>query len=505
MTYAGIGRAPWWIAAFIVLIAHGLPTSAVADPTVSTDPDFDIDAAVSAAGFRADQVGFLVLDAATGAVLASRNPDRPFIPASVAKVPTAVTVLDLLGSDFRFRTEVVVTGPVIGGIVNGDLYLRGGGDPFLTADHLADLVNQLAALGIRGVAGAYRFDDTFLPSATEIDPGQPDTAAYNPGLAALNINFNIINVAWGREGGELVASATTNTDLREVPASTVVFEPVPEGQRWQHFFTAADDGDQERWWLAPALPAEGEDWLPVRYPAVLAATAFRTLSADAGIILPEPSAGAVPQGAQTIATHRSRPLFEIVRAVLRYSNNLSAEVIGMAASRHLAGMPLPLPQSAANQIAWLADRYPHISWSGAALSNHSGLSTTSRMTPRQIVSLIDAVHDRVHGDGDFAGLLRTVRWEAELNQARDEEGLDPVFIRAKSGTMNYARGLAGVIDHENGRRLIFAVFVNDVERRQQLDAASDDSAREVTGSTRQWLAQARDLERALVEHFASVL
>mgnify|MGYP000063578564 CR=1 FL=1 len=91
------------------------------------------------------EVAFVLVDGKSGDVLDSRNPDLPLPPASVAKTVTSLFALEKLGAGFRFKTRVLATGPVSGGIVQGDLVLVGGGDPTLQTDQLGDLVARLAA------------------------------------------------------------------------------------------------------------------------------------------------------------------------------------------------------------------------------------------------------------------------------------------------------------------------------------------------------------------------
>ena len=483
---------------FLFITATQAGAQATADA-----PAFDVDRAIAEAGFASDQVGYIVVDASTGAVLAERLADALFIPASVAKIPVTVAALHLLGADYRFRTEVLAVGPIRDGVLHGDLYLRGGGDPFLTADHLAAMVDDLRSAGVSRVDGRFFFDETLQNAVAEIEPAQPDTAAYNTGISALSLNFNIIQVRWGQDpadAGRLV-EVTTNTDTLRIPVATVDFSPLPPDRPAAGFFTLDQEADGERWWLAPQLPSQGEDWLPVRRPAQLAASAFRHLCEEADIVLSAPEPGRVPEGAWLLTDHRSRPMVDIVRGVLRYSNNLTAELIGLAASRQLAGQPLGLASSGAMLADWLSTRLPGMAWDGFRLANHSGLTSQSRTSPRQMAEILGFVHDRPFGTSDYAGLLRTLPWQGELNADRAEADAPPVSIRAKSGTMNYARGLAGVIEQEDGRRLVFAVFVNDVAQRAALDGAAGDQAREITGSTRAWLARARALERDLVTHW----
>jgi D-alanyl-D-alanine carboxypeptidase/D-alanyl-D-alanine-endopeptidase (penicillin-binding protein 4) len=75
------------------------------------------------------EVSFLLADLTSGEVIAARQPDRQMPPASTAKSITSLYALEALGSDYRFATRLLATGPIEGGILKGDLILAGGGDP----------------------------------------------------------------------------------------------------------------------------------------------------------------------------------------------------------------------------------------------------------------------------------------------------------------------------------------------------------------------------------------
>ena len=114
--------------------------------------------------------GWMLVDLDTGEVLDQSNADRGFAPASVAKLPTAAFALDALGPDHRFTTEIVGTGPVVNGRLQGDLILKGGGDPELDTDALMPMVTRLREQGITGIDGRFGVDATALPQIAEIEP-----------------------------------------------------------------------------------------------------------------------------------------------------------------------------------------------------------------------------------------------------------------------------------------------------------------------------------------------
>jgi len=99
-------------------------------------------------------------------------------------------------------------------------------------------------------------------------------------------------------------------------------------------------------------------WLPVKRPEPYAGEVFRTLAGERGIALPAARIGRAPADARILATHRSRPLGEIVRYMLRFSTNITAEAIGTGATRHVGIAAGDLAESAGVMDAWAASVGP---------------------------------------------------------------------------------------------------------------------------------------------------
>ncbi|HYG85989.1 MAG TPA: D-alanyl-D-alanine carboxypeptidase/D-alanyl-D-alanine-endopeptidase [Azospirillum sp.] len=435
-------------------------------------------------GFGSGQVGYLLYDPADGRVLAERNADWPFVPASVAKLPTMVAALALLGPEHRFVTVLYAAGAVEDGTLHGDLILRGGGDPSLTSEDAVALLDVLAGQGVQRVAGRFLFDASALPELPEIDSGQPWTAGYNAGVGALSMNFNRVQLAWRRRsGGRVEANVWSVSDLGRHPVDSIEVEVVPNAARAGADVVVAPlpSTDRERWRFAPRRDAPARIWLPVGRPAEAAAWVFRALAAERGIELPRPLPGPVPDGARPLALHESPPLAELAARVLKHSNNLSAELVGLTAARRLAPRTATLEGSAEVLAGWIRAQRPDVDWTGFRQRNHSGLTTASRLTPRQTAAILE--------------LGNTGLWE--LLPGGDEG--DPLpGVRAKSGTMAYAMGLAGLLRTASGRRLGFVFFVGDPARREALDATLDRRVAELPAEARAWLVRARALQSDLL-------
>ena len=387
--------------------------------------------------------GFALAEAGTGAVIEAHQGGLALPPASVGKILTALYALDRLGPGRRFETRLEAGG--------GALALVGGGDPLLDTDGLADL---LAAAGPIEAPGRLVVDASALPALAEIDPDQPPEAGYNPGIAGLNLNFNRVFLAWGpgAEGPDLRLSAPGTRF--EAAAPGIAAEITGHG-RPRH----RQEGAREIWALPPAsLKGRGSLWLPVRAPAPYAGEAFRALAAQRGLALPAPAFGAAPGGA-TLARRESGPLEPLLRDMLKYSTNLTAEAVGLTAS----GAP-DLAASGAAMTDWARGRYGL--GSGTRFVNHSGLTGASRATAAELVRLLVAAQGR-----GLPGLLRERPLKGPDGRAAPVEG---VRIVAKTGTLNFVSALAGYVEGPGDRRRAFAILAADAAARARMTPGVED-------------------------------
>lgn len=425
-------------------------------------------------------VGILVVESATGRVLEGLDADAGLPPASCAKAPTAMFALSRLGSGFRWPTRVLATGPVSGGMVQGDLILQGTGDPSLSTDMLGDLVAQLASRGVKGATGRFLIHAAMIPRIPRIDAAQPDYVGYNPAISGLNLNFNRVHFEWRRAGGQwsLTMDARGERFVPQVDMATMKI-----ANRESPLFTYREGRGVDEWTVASAaLGKGGARWMPVRQPDVYAGDVFRTLARaqgirlDTGVVVDR-----VPGNAAELARLQSEPLPVILRDMLKFSTNLTAEVAGLTASGAQG-----LPASGREMADWLRGT------TGAAgkFVDHSGLGGDSRVTPAQMVTALNA--------GRAMGLPTLLKdWGV---RGEDSEGLKAAGVRvpAKTGTLNFASGLVGYIEPPSGRALTFAIFCADTKRRDALSKAE----REDPPGGKSWTRRARGLQAQLVTRWA---
>jgi D-alanyl-D-alanine carboxypeptidase/D-alanyl-D-alanine-endopeptidase (penicillin-binding protein 4) len=478
----GAGSARRFLA-MVLLVTAGL-----AGPAAAQDGGAALAAQAQRNGLTGS-VGFVVMDAATGETLEALEPDTPLAPASVAKAPTALFALHVLGAHARFATEIVAAGALRDGRLAGDLALRGGGDPTLDSDGLAALAAQARAR-VGAVEGGFVVDPGPGPTAAAIDPQMREEAAYNPSVSTLNLNFNRVLLEWTRPQGELRTRLAAHAERWSPDAATVALALAPPDCACPNF-DHLSDGAGETWRVrGAALSGEGSVWLPVRDPAPYAAAVFRAAAADRGLALPAPRFGPAPDGA-VVARRESAPVADLVEDMLRYSTNLTAEALGLAAARAIGAEPADLAASGAAMAAWFAG-YAGIPRDdpGFRFANHSGLSADSRVSPRRMAQVFAAALKSPPPGPGLPDLLRP--HPIDEDRASAPKG---TAVHAKTGTLDFARGLGGYLTTASGRRLVFAYFANDLSRRRPGEDRPDGAI--------PWRNRAVTLERALLRSWAA--
>ncbi len=258
--------------------------------------------------------GSVVVIDAEGNELAAQNADEPFIPASVAKIVTAWLAIEVLGWDYRFETRFYLDHKRV-------LYVRGGGDPFLTSEELAPLATDLIAkVGKAPITGIV-VDASYYPSNLRIPGIEDDDEAYDALNSALAVNFNTV---YAERSGNLVRSAEEQTPITPLAIA--------------RFRAKGPDGEGR-------ISLGQDPVVGLQYAGELIA-AF--IGRAGGRVKGKISIGTVPEGLEPIYVHRqSRTLSEILAEMLRESNNFVANQVFLEIGARRLGGPVSLEKSPA--------------------------------------------------------------------------------------------------------------------------------------------------------------
>lgn len=431
------------------------------------------------------KVSFAVADAKTGLMLEGHQADQGLPPASVTKAITAMYALDMLGADHRFATRLLATGSVSNGVLKGDLVLAGGGDPTLDTGAMARLAAKLKQAGVREVTGRFLVWGGALPQVRAIDPAQPEHVGYSPAVSGLSLNYNRVHFEWkrGAQGWVVTMDARSSKYRPEVTMAKmrVIKRDMP-------VYTYEDRGGVDHWTVASgALGKGGARWLPVRQPEIYAGQVFRTMARAHGIALKQPKVTrATPKG-QTLVDIQSAALKDILRGMLKYSTNITAEMVGLAATQARGVSAGTLKASAREMNRWAAGA---LGMANAALVDHSGLGDKSRLRSGEMVTGLVQSARRV----ELQPILKEIKLRDKNGNVKKNA---PMRVVAKTGTLNFVSGLAGYLRAHDGTELAFAIFVADTGARDAIPAKDKERPK----GARSWNRKAKGLQQRLIERW----
>jgi D-alanyl-D-alanine carboxypeptidase/D-alanyl-D-alanine-endopeptidase (penicillin-binding protein 4) len=450
-----------------------------------------IDAILARPALRRADWGIEVRDAATSRVLYSRNADRLFVPASNLKLLVTTTAVHHLRAGYRYRTTLYGTGPVRGGVLEGDLVLYGRGDPLISdrGGHRAtevweELADSLLARGIHRVSGGVVADDSYF----EADHLRPDWEAYDlrwwyaAPVGALGFDDNSVQVriAPGGVGERARVSWSPASEYVDVENRTVT---VGSG----HPRTA----DLERagatiraYGQVPAGSGTDVEYFAVSSGAEYAGTTFRETLERKGIAVGRADVRVVSDPARSpaatatpLATHLSDPLPQVIAPILLNSQNWIAETLLKTVGREVRG-----------EGSWDAGlsverdfliRVVGIDSADFRLRDGSGLSAGNMVTPRAFVRLLSYV-DRTPEMSVIRSSLPVAAREGSLKSRFADL---PGRVMAKTGYIGNVDSLSGFVTTDDGRTVIFSIIANKSgQPSARMKAAIDDVVRAIAAA-----------------------
>jgi len=401
--------------------------------------------------------------------------DAALNPASTMKLLTTYAALDMLGPAYRWRTEIYRDGPLVDGVLQGNLILRGEGDPALMAEDFWRLLSRLRQLGVREITGDLIIDNSYFA------PQAQDAAAFDgDGYRAYNVTASALVINLQASSLRLAVSADSPARV-EVSAEPALPGVVVQNRLQVTRDSCGDWRSRLQYKVQPKVEPQAAN-APVRGVSI---TLSGTFSADCGekylelSVLDGPqytyqlfqslwqSLGgslhgevrlqALPPQAVKITEQLSPlPLADVLRRLNKYSNNLMARQLLLTVAAQQGSLPAT-EEAGANAVRqWLAKkgyRFPEL-----MIENGAGLSRVERISPRHLgMVLADA----------YAG-----PWMPELMSSLPVLGVDgtllkrmqgqPVQGRAhlKTGSLNGVSSVAGYVLDQHGQRWLMVFMVN---------------------------------------------
>ncbi len=419
--------------------------------------------------FQDAQVALQVVSLRTGEEVFGYQADQGMVPASTMKVITAAGALKTLGPSYRFTTRVLTDGELRpDGVLDGNLYVQGGGDPTLVLEKLWKLVYDLHLNGLARIEGDVIFDDTFFDrSWPTAGWDKPRDVARGPSyfahVGALALNFDTVAVVVrpGAKAGDPAAVAL-ETEAPGVVQIENRVKTTTSGRRHVKLERVVT-GRSMSLVLTGTVPLSAN---AVRYyrtvpdPSAYFTAAFAAQLRAQGVSVAGAYVdGEVPEAADEILSLKSPPLASILMDMNKYSSNFIAEQVLKTLGAEVSGAQ----GTTAAGLEVLGDYLVSlgIPREEFKLVNGSGLTRSARLRPTHLTAVLaDMAGDPRVGHEFMASLAIGGRDGTLWARFAEDDQVDRV--RGKTGTLDGVHCLAGTVEAADGELYAFAYLVNEL-------------------------------------------
>lgn len=446
-------RTPWLLLAAALAVApclaNDLPARSRAVLKQQLVPDAD--------------VSVVVRDVTSRENVVELNADLPRAPASTLKLLPTWAALDMLGPAYTWKTRAWVDAPVVKGVLKGNLYLQGGGDPLLTIERWWRFTADLRQTGLRVIEGDIVIDQNRFAAADE-RPEDFDGKVWR----TYNVLPDAMLVNWQ-------SSDFTIRPADDGSGIEIGIQPFPEGLVVDNRVTLTTGrcvGRNRRigYTIAPTDPGRvvvtgrlatscgpQTQRLAIMEPAQYAYGTFVSLWRQQGGefrggLLRAPT----PPSARLLLTQESQPLAEVIRVTNKYSSNMMARSLVLAIAAEKSGTPATTAAGEAAIQDWLKSR--GLDFPDLVIGNGSGLSREARISGGSMAQILQAAW-RSRFAPEFLASLSLGGLDGTLEK-RFRTVSDPSRIRMKTGTLRDVSSIAGYVSGDSGKTYAVVIFVN---------------------------------------------
>jgi serine-type D-Ala-D-Ala carboxypeptidase/endopeptidase (penicillin-binding protein 4) len=450
---------------FVVVFLH---------PTASAAPrglPAEVEAALDQAKLPREALVAVVQEVGASSTRVNWQPQKLVNPASLAKLITTSAALDLLGPAWTWSTPVWLQGNLQNGVLEGNLHIKGSGDPKLVLERLWLLLHRVQQQGVREIRGDIVLDRSAF-ALPEQNPGDFDGEAlrpYNASADALLLNYKSVVMTFTPLPLRGVVMVATDPPLHGVKADASLPLSIAPCDDWRSALKA-DFSDPTRIKMSGSFSAAcGEKQWAVAYadPKTYNERALRGMWLDmggklTGVVRDGPAPANVAPTFEVL----SPPLAEVVRDINKFSNNVMAQQLFLSLALVQRGQgTVEVARELMRQ--WLSDRLGDVART-AIIDNGSGLSRDNRVTAQMMARLLQVAWASPTMP-ELLSSLPVVGVDGTLRRSKAPSGR----AHLKTGSLRDVMGVAGVVLANTGRRYVVVAIINHANAnaaRPALDA-----------------------------------
>jgi len=442
----------------LAALALGLLMGAL--PLMAQELPLSMSNALRQARIPLRNVGVFVQAVDVNQPLLSHNALAAFSPASVMKLLTTDAALELLGPTYSWKTQAYVDGSLSNGVLNGDLSIKGSGDPKLVMENFWLFLRQIRAKGVREIHGNLVLDRSVFEE-TIYDPAQFDgdpQKPYNVGPDALLLNYKTLTLHFMPDAAGNQVNVSVDPPLAGYTITPPKLSQDSVCGDWKGKLQADVEAAATVFNGAYPVACGEQIWYlnPYRMSATqYFAAVFRQMWTELGGSLSgQVVAATVAPSARLLAEWQSPVVPEVIRDINKYSNNVMARQLlltigAQSGAGNVAG--------GAHAIAgWLAAK--GIATDDVLIDNGAGLSRSERLAPTTLGQLLlAAYHSAVMPE--FIASLPLVGYDGTMrHRLRGEPVAGQAHI--KTGSLDEVRSVAGYVQAASGKMYVVVCLIN---------------------------------------------
>lgn len=421
---------------------------------------------LSSSCLRKDNYGIKIYSLDRGESLFELRAKKLFIPASNLKILTTAVALQALGPNYRFPTRLYTDGTLEDGVLDGDLYIKGYGDPKFVTEQMWLLVNELKNLPVSKITGNIIGDDSFFDDRKRVKTWikNPGAQAYEAPLGALSFNFNTVKayVSPGPKAGsrpEIVIEPDTEYITLDNQAKTL-----KPGKRNRLIVNRLDRNGFDEITVSGGIRLDqprAQYFLNITDPTQYTLSTLKKYLQHAGIqFRGQTEHGRVPETATELLAHESEPLTLALQGLNKFSNNFVAEQILKTIGAEKYGPPgttlkgLKAFEEYLMALGYRQDQYKVL--------DGSGLSRQNRLSPQMIIDILRHMKNDLGVYPEFVSALGVMGVDGNVkNRMRGVKISERA--RVKTGTLNFVSALSGYFQSRDGETFAFSILMNSLK------------------------------------------
>lgn len=415
-----------------------------------------------------ETLSIYVVDVDSGETVMEWRGDEPRNPASTMKILTTLVALDILGPAYRWRTDVFAKGELQEGRLDGDLLIRGHGDPFLVTERVWQLLREIRRAGINEISGDLLIDDSWFEIGDH-DPAAFDRQplrAYNVAPNALLMNFKVIRYRFEPDRIANGVTVSLEPPLENLRVENRLDLTTGRCRGFQRGITITSNKQLDEVTFSGKFPSGCEQYAFDRTALShneFVYGLFRSLWLESGGVLSGGWRNVVAdESLQPVLSFDSLPLSEVIASVNKHSNNVMARHLLFTLAAEVNGKP-GTEESGKQVISkWLFDN--GLESSEIVIANGAGLSRKTRITAKHMGAILEYAWRQAYMP-EYLASMSLSGLDGTLKQRFTDAGLVGK-AHLKTGSIDHATAIAGYLQSRSGRRFAVVILQNhpDIHR-----------------------------------------